>query len=165
MKYSNFYMSVVAALMTVSGAVFAEAVTTTAPASADAVVMAKRVAAPANAKNCLMEQNSTVNVNFNGTETDLAKISTLMDAKADELMALAKQAGAAETEMQSMNYNINSNNGYNNCGSSNGTINYQWNGNVSLTIKPGDKAAAVAAALNEKKYNVNLNVNAYRRCQ
>ena len=101
-------------------------------------------------ETCVMENNGTVNVSFNGSETDFSTIGPMMEATVQELMGLVKQTGADQPELQSMNYNVNDN--------------YRWSGNISLLVKPGDKVAAAATLLQEKGYKVNFNMNTYRRC-
>ncbi len=124
------------------------------------------VAMPGNPnQTCAMQETGQVGVSFNNVMlTKLDKIGTEMDAKIDEVMDLAKQAGLAKVEVQSYNYNVYP--------VSSGmpfapgvNVPYQYTGSVSLSVEPCAKASALMSLLAAKGYAANLNINAYRQCQ
>ncbi len=127
----------------------------------------KRIASPGVGQNCRVEETATVSLNFTGTETDITKVKTLVEGRLEEIKAIAKEVGADSVDMQNYSYNTYNNNASSDrCGGSPAApASFQYSGNLSLTIKPGDKAAALAAALSAKGMNASLNVNAYRQCQ
>jgi hypothetical protein len=58
-------------------------------------------------------------------------------------------------DLQSLNYNINSN--YNN-----GSQGYQLNGSASYQVGNADEAFKLAEFLTQQKFNVSVNGNSYR---
>ena len=116
-------------------------------------------------QSCAMQEQGQIGVNFNNVVvTDLKALGREMDRRIDELIALAKQSGVQRIEVQSYNYNVYPvTSGY---PPAPGTaIPYQYNGSVSFVIEPLAKGPDLMAALSEKGYAANLNVNAYRQCQ
>lgn len=130
-------------------------------------VAAKRVAADAMIApmaNCpLVAGDAYVNVNFNTTETDIAKVKTVVDSKTAEAEALAKEAGLTEIELQSSNYSINVNSNSGNC--TDATRTFQVYGGFNYKVKPADKAPDFVVKLAEKGYNSSLSTSSSRQCQ
>ncbi|HEU5046905.1 MAG TPA: SIMPL domain-containing protein [Rickettsiales bacterium] len=119
-----------------------------------------RVMAPSPTGNCLSE-NASISLQFNDSDADIDVIKQQFDREFSGLEKIAKDAGAEEFTMQSLNYNINAQRpyGYNN---QNGGR-YNLSGNASFKIAPSDKAIGVMAALVKKGYQASLNVNTYNR--
>ena len=113
-------------------------------------------------QTCTMQENGQVGVSFNNVMiAKLDRISAEMDAKIDEVLALAKQAQLAKIEVQSYSYNVYPvSTGY-----PAANLPYQYSGNVSFSVEPCAKASDLMALLAAKGYSANLNVNAYRQCQ
>ena len=76
----------------------------TSPALADA----ERVAAPGllSSTRCGMTETASININFNGMESDATAVKTKFDTKVAEIQNLIKDAKLDKFEMQSMNYSI-----------------------------------------------------------
>ncbi len=132
------------------------------------VGFADRMATPSapNGQQCELKEDGNFNVNFNLTETDVAKIKPMIDAKLQEVTAEAEKMKDVKIELQSMNYSANSNNNGGGCnGGSAGPSNYQVYGNFSLKVTPASKASALMEVFAAKGYNTSFNVNAYRQCQ
>lgn len=133
--------------------------------SASAESIARKAAVSSNEEKCVMRDETTVSINFNNnTEIDLLQVKPKMDAKIQEAREIAAAIGITSIEIQSMNYNVNSNNNSGDCGRASNVKTFNTSGSVSFKIKPSDKAAAFMAALMEKGYNANLYSNAYRQC-
>ena len=116
----------------------------------------------ANGQTCTMQETGQVGVSWNNVMiAKLDRIGASMDAKIDEVLALAKQAQLKKIEVQSYSYNVYP--------VSNGVpgpdLPYQYSGNVSFAVEPCAKASDLMALLAAKGYSANLNVNAYRQCQ
>ncbi len=122
----------------------------TAPRAAVAQITA---AAP---RTCPIE-NAMVSVSFNGMETDVSTARTKVDAKMAELKALAQEEGFTKLVVQSHNLNINTN--YN--GGAGSDIHYQYNGSISFSVLPADKALDFMQALAKKGYQASVNVSSY----
>lgn len=104
-----------------------------------------------------MTENAQISISFNGVETDVALVKTKFDGKMVELEKLLKEAGLEKFEMQSMNYNISPQNyggGMNSM--------FQYNGSLSYTVLPSDKATSLMAELTKKGFQTSVNVSAYR---
>lgn len=128
------------------------------------LAFAERVAVAKNAADYYggaspgcMTENAQISINFNGVEADVALVKTKFDGKMAELEKLLKEAGLEKFEMQSMNYNINPQN----YGGSMNSM-FQYNGSLSYTILPSDKATSLMAELTKKGFQASVNVSAYR---
>ena len=122
------------------------------------------VAMPGNpGQTCAMQETGQVGVSFNNViVAKLDRIGADMDAKIDEISALARQSGLAKIEVQSYNYNVYPvSNGL----PAGASVPYQYTGSVNFAVEPCAKAAALMSLLASKGYSANLNVNAYRQCQ
>ena len=130
------------------------------------VIAESRVANKSQPAACPMTEQTQVNINFNSEETDLKQVKSMMDNRLKEVEEIAMAMGIEKVEMQSMNYNLHTNNsgGYNCGGVSNTDRVYRLNGSISFNIHPSDKVIDLLAELNAKGYNGGLNVNKYRRC-
>lgn len=114
--------------------------------------------------SCPMTEQTQVNINFNSQYADLKQIKELMDNKVEEIEAMAKKAGIEKIVLQSMNYNIYANRGYQNNFDGPDQRVYQLNGSMSFNVEPADNAIELMEMLNNKGYNGGMNVNKYRRC-
>ena len=124
--------------------------------------IARSIMTDANGKECSMVETANVGVNFNNIETELKESRSYIDKKVDDISAIALGLGIEDLEINSLNYNIYSNNSGGCNASNNG---YRLNGNISFKMSNSEKAAELMEALNEKNYNVNFNMNAYRQCR
>jgi len=114
-------------------------------------------------QTCAIQETGQVGVNFtNVMVAKLDKIGGELDAKIDEVIALAKQSKVQRIEVQSYNYNVYPvSNGY----PAGATVPYQYNGSVTFAVEPCERASELMSLLVSKGYAANLNVNAYRQCQ
>jgi hypothetical protein len=155
MKMKTLLMTL-ALVMAVSGSAGAEI-------AARAVLGAGMTAG--GGQKCEMKGDGYVYVNFNATETDLAKVKPMMDTRVEEITALATEAGVTGLELNSLSYNVNSSGG-DGCGAvSPGTKAFQVYGNINFRVTPADQAGGMMALLVEKGYNASFNVNLNRQCQ
>ncbi len=137
----------------------------TVPAWAeDKVAVARTSASGGKAQECPMRKDNSVNINFNANETDISKLSAMMDAKANEVKTIAKDSGVTEIEMQNMNYSVNTSGGGGNCNQGEAPKIYQVYGNLSFKFQPEEKAAGFLAALDKAGYNFSMNSSMYRQC-
>jgi hypothetical protein len=102
-------------------------------------------------------ENAQVSVTFNGIDKDISVIKSKLDSKIAEIKALGAEQQFTKFEIQSFNYNINAN--YN--AASGGETQFQYNGNVSFSVLPADKAPDFMALLVKKGYQARLSVNSY----
>jgi len=99
-------------------------------------------------------ENAQVSVSFTGSDQDVSLVRSKVDARIAEIKALGAEQHFTKFIQQSLNYNISSN-------VSGGEQHFQYNGNVSFSILPADKAADFMEILSKKGYQANLNVNSY----
>jgi hypothetical protein len=120
---------------------------------------------------CDMMENATISISFNGIETDVSVVKDKFDAKIAEIKQVAKDMELQKFDLQSMNYNINTQN-YGGVAMSRMAMNtlgtsaapspqYRFNGSVSFQFLPAEKATELMMRLTKKGYQANLNVNAY----
>lgn len=107
-------------------------------------------------RQCPVE-NAQVSVSFSGMDTDVATARSRMDAKIAEIKGLAQEQQFTKLVLQSHNYNINTS--YS--GGNAGELRYQYNGNISFSILPADKAVDFMQLLAKKGYQTSVNVNGY----
>lgn len=99
-------------------------------------------------------ENAQVSVNVNGMDQDVAAVRARLDAKIAEIKSLAAQQNFTKMALQSLSYNINSNNG-------GGETRFQYNGNISFSILPVDKAVDFMELLTKKGYQASVSVSSY----
>ena len=102
-------------------------------------------------------ENAQVTVSFMGTDTSVTSARAKLDAKMAEVKGLAQEQQFTKLVVQSHNYGISSNY-YNGAG---GELRYQYNGNISFSILPAEKAVDFMQMLAKKGYQTNVNVNSY----
>lgn len=120
----------------------------TLPSSTDA-----RKIAPAG--ECTFQENTSVNVSYNGMLENARSIHDLIEERNSTILKLAKEAGVEKINMQSQNYNVNYNPYHG------GQFNYS--GNANFIITPADKAMDFVDLLAKKNYQFSLNVNKHKR--
>ena len=134
------------------------------------LVTASFVALPAQANvvrlggqqpNCVggMQENVTVNVNFNIRADSFADAKQKFDQKIQQVTDFAKQQNIPKFEMQSMNYNINSQMNYENGAQEQF---YQLGGNASYMLDSSDSAFKLGEFLTKQKFQVSINASKYR---
>ncbi len=99
-------------------------------------------------------ENAQVSVSFTGSDQDVSVVRSRVDTKIAEIKALAAEQHFTRFFQQSLSYNISTN-------SNGGDQHFQYNGNVSFSILPADKAADFMEILSKKGYQANLNVSSY----
>lgn len=119
--------------------------------------------APA-AKDCKMVETANLGINFSNVPIELKSSKSYVQQKADEVLAIAADLAIEDIHIQNMNYNIYTNNNYNNCNKDTPST-YQLSGNVSFQMPNAANAEKLMEAIGDKGYNVNFNMNAYRQCQ
>jgi len=107
-------------------------------------------------ENCALTENSQVSVSFSGVESDPTKLQGKLDAKIAELKTIARDIKAESVFVQSTNYNVSSQN-Y----GGQQSAQYQYNGSVSLTLKPQSKAEEFFVQLSKRGFQASLNVSRY----
>jgi uncharacterized protein YggE len=108
------------------------------------------------AVSCDLKGTATVNITFNGSESDVSAIKAKFDSKIEEANSLAKEIKMDKPMLQSMNYNINPQ-------YDNGSMDsFQFNGNATFRITPLEKASDYMSMLVKKGFHASLNVNSYR---
>jgi hypothetical protein len=99
-------------------------------------------------------ENAQVSVSFNGMDMDVSVVRSRLDAKIAEVKSLAEEQHFTKFVIQSYNYNISTN--YNG-----GEAHFQYNGSVSFSILPADKAVGFMELLAKKGYQTSVNVSSY----
>jgi hypothetical protein len=99
-------------------------------------------------------ENAQVSVSFNGMDSDVSLVRSRLDAKMAEVKALVAEQHFTRVVVQSYNYAISTN--YNG-----GETHFQYNGNISFSILPADKAVDFMELLAKKGYQTGVNVNSY----
>jgi uncharacterized protein YggE len=107
-------------------------------------------------RGCPIE-NAQVSVSFSGMDTNVAAARSKMDAKIAEIKAEAQEQGFVKLVMQSHNYNIST--VYS--GANGGEPRFQYNGSISFSLQPADKAVDFMELLAKKGYQANVNVNSF----
>jgi hypothetical protein len=102
-------------------------------------------------------ENAQVSVSFNGMDTDVAVVRSKLNAKIAEIKSLAQEQQFTKLVLQSYNYNISTN--YN--AGSGGETHLQYNGNITFSILPADKAVDFMQLLAKKGYQASVSVNSY----
>jgi hypothetical protein len=102
-------------------------------------------------------ENAQVSVGFNGMDVDVMQARSKLDAKIAEVKALAQEQQFTKLVIQSYNYSINSS--YN--GGVGGEMRYQYNGSISFSILPTEKAVDFMQLLAKKGYQSSVNVSNY----
>jgi len=128
-----------------------------APAYANEAVARK--VAPGGANGCKMQENVTLSINFTIRAKSFAESRTKYEEKMQQVTNFATQQGIKKFQLQSMNYNINSQN-----------VNYdgmpepgyQLSGNASYLLDSADSAFKLGEFLGEQKMQVSVNVNKYQ---
>lgn len=112
-----------------------------------------RVAAP----KCGMTETSQLSISFNWFEDDISKVKGKFDKNINEIEKIAKEMGVEKISVQSLNYNISSQN-YGSGPSSQ----FQLSGSVSFLVSPVEGAEKLLVDLVKKNYQASLNVSSYR---
>ena len=108
-----------------------------------------------NTSGCEMKENVSVGINFNMTADSMMEAKAKFDDKMKQIADYAAQQKIEKLDMQSMNYNIYTQN--------NGTDkNYQVSGNVQYQMPSSDMAFKFGEFLEKQKMNVNISANSYR---
>ncbi len=118
-------------------------------------VLADRMVGSARASQCALQEQVSISISFNLTAESFMQAKTKYDEKMQSISDYAKKQNMKKFDLQSMNYNINSN--YNN-----NVQNYQMNGSVNYQVGNSDEAFKFAEFLTEQKFNVSVNGNSYR---
>lgn len=117
--------------------------------------------------NCTLKETVTMSINFNNNKIDMAQVKTLFDGKIEEIKALSTQAGITKLNISSMNYSLYPQSGsYDQWSPEPPKVEFQFNGSLSMTFEPADKATTFLELLTQKRYQANLSYNAYKEnCQ
>lgn len=134
----NRFISVVMVGLLISDPVFAEK-------THSAVVVPK----------CGFLEQVSISISFNLNAEGFTQAKEKYDEKMQLIADYAKKQNLQKFELQSMNYNINSN--------YNGTMqNYQLNGSFNYQMANIDDAIKFAEFLTQQKLNVSVNGNSYK---
>ncbi len=125
------------------------------------MALAAMFAAPAFAETplpagCTMKENVTVGINFNHKVPTIKEAKAKFDEQSATIEQFAKQQELKKFEKQNMNYNIYTQNEYN-------QPVYQLNGSVSYMLSNADEAFKFAEFLTTQKFQVTLNSNSYKQ--
>lgn len=109
------------------------------------------------AANCSngMQENVTVSVNLNLMADSFAQAKAKYDEKMQAVTDFAKKQNVKKFDLQSMSYNVNSNN-------NNGNMVYQLNGNAGYQMDNADAAFKLAEFLTQQKFQVSVSASSYR---
>lgn len=117
----------------------------------------KAITVPVTSK-CGFQEQVSIGINFNLTAEGFTQAKQKYDEKMQVIADYAKKQNLQKFELQSMNYNINSN--------YNGAMqNYQLNGSVNYQMANADDAIKFAEFLTQQKLNVSVNGNSYKNGQ
>ncbi len=105
---------------------------------------------------CVMKENVTVGINFNHKVPSIKEAKVKFDEQTKSIEQYAKQQELKKFEKQSMNYNIYTQNEYN-------QPVYQLSGSISYQLDNADEAFKFADFLTQQKFQVNVSSNAYRQ--
>ncbi|MEQ1705971.1 MAG: hypothetical protein ABL867_08400 [Rickettsiales bacterium] len=107
------------------------------------------------APKCGFQEQVSISINFNLTAEGFTQAKGKFDEKMVVIADYAKNQKLQKFELQSMNYNINSN--------YNGSMqNYQLSGSVNYQMANADDAIKFAEFLTQQKLNVSVNGNSYK---
>lgn len=118
-------------------------------------VLADRMMSSIVPAKCGVQEQVAISISFNLTADSFAQAKTKYDEKMQSISDYAKKQEMKKFELQSMNYNINSN--YNN-----NVQNYQINGSVNYQVGNADEAIKFAEFLTGQKFNVSVNGSSYK---
>lgn len=128
------------------------------PVSAHAEKTLANIILPANNAGCNLTETTTININFNSIEKDLAVASTYIEKKTAEIQAIAKEVGVEKLDITSVNYSLSQyNSGY-----QSPETTWQFSGSMAMSVVPSSKGKELLVALSARKYQPSLNVSAYR---
>ncbi len=121
-----------------------------------------RIVKPKPAKCPGMQEQVTLNINFNSRERDIAQAKAAFEKRMADMEAFAKKAGVQKFEMNNMNYNISAQM------QSSGMdgmqlMYYQMNGNLSYQLDNADVAAKLMEQLTGQGVQSSMSVNSYRQ--
>ena len=120
----------------------------------------------AGTKDCPLKETATLNIRWDRMEIDLSQAQDFIPAQITKIQAISEQMDGVKMDVQSSSYNVNTRQkNHGNCDVQEHPTTHELYGNLNLTVEPGEKAADLMGLLVEKGYKVNLNVNAYKRCQ
>lgn len=126
------------------------------------MIAACLLVSPADAKrigstsNCTMQEQVSINVNFNGRVESFIAAKAYFDTRKKKIEEAAAKAEVGKLTLQSQNYNVSNQPDYNG-----DTDNFQINGNFSYRVGNFDSAIKLAEALRKNKMQVNINSNGY----
>ena len=107
--------------------------------------------------DCSMTEQVNVNISFNFQVASSAQAKAKFDAKLAEIENFVKQAKLKKWSLQSMNYSVSANGGYDM-----GEATYNLSGSASYNTDNADQAFALMEQLSKQKLSVSVSVNKYR---
>lgn len=120
------------------------------PAAADARVV------PVSASNCVMKENATLSVSFNGVSEAATGVQAKLLMELGAIEGYAKEMGIHKLDLQNQSYNIYT---QDNGGRING---YNFNTSASYRVDDANKAVKLMELLTSKGVQASVNVNSYR---
>lgn len=112
--------------------------------------------APASASSCVMNENSTLSVSFNGVSETATGVQAKLLMELGAIEGYAKEIGLHQLNLQSQSYNIYTQD-------SGGRINgYNFNASASYGVDEAGKAVKLMELLTSKGIQASVNVNSYR---
>lgn len=118
-------------------------------------VLADKMIGVARASQCGLQEQVSISISFNLTAENFMQAKAKYDEKMQSISDYAKKQNMKKFDLQSLNYNINSN--YNN-----NTPNYQLSGSANYQVGSSDEAFKFAEFLTQQKFNVSVNGNSYK---
>ncbi len=107
--------------------------------------------------DCRMQENINISVSFNFRADSFVDAKAEFDQKMKQVEDFAKQQKIEKFEVQSMNYNINTQNYHG------ADAEYQMNGSVNYQLTSSDDAFKLGEFLTQQKFQVNVSANSHRQ--
>jgi len=107
------------------------------------------------APKCAMQEQVSLSISFNLMADSFTQAKAKYDERMRSISEYAKKQNMKKFELQSLNYNINSN--YNNSQQE-----YQLSGSAGYQVGDADEAFKLAEFLTQQKFNVSVNGNSYK---
>src|SRR5688572_23227702 len=108
-------------------------------------------------KKCGFQEDVSLSVNFNFPVESFRGAKAKFDEKLKQVEDYAKAQKIDKFELQSMNYNINSQSGYNGMPDT-----FQFSGSMSYKLDSFESGVKLGEFLSKQKFQVNLSANSYK---
>lgn len=112
--------------------------------------------APSSASDCVMKENATLSVSFNGVSETATGVQAKLLMELGAIEGYAKEMGIHKLDLQNQSYNIYT---QDNGGRISG---YNFNTSASYGVDDANKAVKLMELLTSKGVQASVNVNSYR---